>query len=130
MNDLHATTDPTTLKKAIVRAADVLGLTEQLPQVLGVDASSWAQLLANERALAPGTDEWNGAVRFASLFRSLLTLVGTVPNAREWLDQHHRTLGASPRALLRSPEGLERVVRYLEAVQKFEIKLPPRSEQS
>ena len=123
-------TDPATLKKAILRAAEVLGLIHELPHVLGVDAHSWSQLVANERALAPGTDEWNAAVRFASLFRSLLTLVGTAPNAQEWLDQSHRTLGASPRSLLKDPEGLERVIRYLDAVHKYEIKLPPRGELS
>lgn len=130
MNVSHATTDPATLKKAILRAAQVLNLSEQLPQILGVDPHAWTLLSTNERALEPGTAEWNGAVRFASLFRSLLTLVGSVSNALEWLDQSHRTLGASPRSLLSSPEGLERVVRYLDAVQKFEVKLPPRSQQS
>ena len=126
----QATTDPSTLKKAILRAADVLGLTQQLPQVLGVDEHSWAQLTANERSLMPNTDEWANAVRFAGLFRSLLTLVGTVPNATDWLNQPHRTLGASPRSLLLSPAGLERVVRYLDSVQKYEIRLPPRSDRS
>lgn len=125
MNDSHTTTDPIMLKKAVMRAAEVLGLTQQLPNILGIDAESWR---ANERAFAPGTDEWNAAVRFASLFRALVTLVGSVPNAREWIDQPHRTLGESPRALLQNSAGLERVVRYLDAVQKFEIKLPPRSE--
>ena len=127
---MSATTDPTTLKKAILRAAQVLNLTQELPHILGIDATAWAQLSAGERTLVPGTDEWNGAVKFASLFRSLLTLVGTAPTAQAWLDQSHRTLGASPRSLMQSPEGLERVVRYLDAVQKYEVKLPPRSEQS
>ena len=130
MTTAPATTDPATLRKAILRAAEVLGLTQQLPQILGVDPQSWARLSANERTLVPDTVEWNGAVRFASLFRSLLTLVGTVPNARDWLEQPHRTLGASPRSLLMNPEGLERVVRYLDAVQKYEVRLPPRSEPS
>ena len=130
MTTSQATTNPATLKKAILRAADVLGLTQQLPQILGVDEHSWAKLSADERALVPGTDEWASAVRFASLFRALLTLVGTVPNARDWIDQPHRTLGASPRSLLLNPEGLERVVHYLDSVQKYEIRLPPRSEPS
>lgn len=127
MSDSLTTIDPATLKKAVLRAAEVLGLTDQLPSILGIDAKS-SQATALE--LAPGTDAWSAAVRFASLFRALLTLVGTVPKAREWLDQSHRTLGESPRALLQNPAGLDRVVRYLEAVQKFEVKLPPRSEQS
>lgn len=130
MNPSPTNTDPATLKKAILRAAQVLGLTQELPHVLGIDAHAWTQLSADQRALVPETDEWNGAVRFAGLFRSLLSLVGTVPNACEWLDQHHRTLGASPRSLLGNPAGLERVVRYLDAVQKYEVKLPPRSGQS
>lgn len=126
VNDSNTTIDPATLKKAVLRAAEVLDLTQQLPSILGIDAESWQ---TNERSLTPGTEQWTGAVRLASLFRSLLTLVGSVPSAREWLDQHHRTLGGSPRVLLQNPAGLERVVRYLDAVQKFEVKLPPRSEQ-
>lgn len=126
MTDSRTTTDPATLKKAVVRAAEVLDLTQQLPSILGIDTDSW---LANERALSPNTDEWSAAVRLVGLFRSLLTLVGSVSNAREWLDQPHRTLGEAPRALLNNPAGLARVVRYLDAVQKFEVKLPPRSEQ-
>ena len=125
MNDSRTSTDPTTLTKAVLRAADVLGLTQELPNLLGGDAES---SLANKGALTPGTNEWDAAVKLTSLFRSLLTLVGTVPKAREWLDQSHRTLGASPRQLLQSPAGLARVVRYLDAVLKFEVKLPPRSE--
>ena len=127
MDISQANTDPATLKKAILRAAQVLNLTQELPSVLGTDANAWTQLSANERALVPGTDEWTGAVKFAGLFRALLSLVGTLPNALAWLDQPHRTLGASPRSLLSNPEGLERVVRYLDAVQKYEVKLPPRS---
>jgi uncharacterized protein (DUF2384 family) len=127
MDISHSTTDPAMLMKAVLRAAQVLGLSEQLPSLLGIDAYAWVQLSSNERALMPGTDEWHRAARFAGLFRALLTLVGAVPNAIEWLDQPHRTLGASPRSLLVNPEGLERVVRYLDAVQKYEVKLPPRS---
>jgi len=124
VSDSTTTTDPATLKKAVVRAGDVLGLAQQLPNILGIDANIWE---AKEHALAPDTDEWRRAVRFTSLFRSLLTLLGSVSGAREWLDQSHRTLGDSPRALLQNPAGLERIVRYLDAVQKFEVKLPPRS---
>ena len=126
MSDSPTTIDPTTLKKAVTRAAEVLDLTQALPRILGIDANAWA---ASERALAPDSEEWRAAVRFAGLFRSLLTLVGSAAKAREWLDQPHRTLGESPRVLLQSPGGLERVVRYLDAVQKFEVKLPPRSAQ-
>jgi uncharacterized protein (DUF2384 family) len=130
MDISHASTDPATLRKAILRAAQVLDLTSELPQVLGIESSAWEALNADARGLVPGTTEWNAAARFAGLFRLLLSLVGTVPNAQQWLDQPHRTLGATPRSLLVSMEGLERVVRYLEAVQKFEVKLPPRSSQS
>jgi hypothetical protein len=50
-------------------------------------------------------------------------------------EKHHgqlaiRTAGGATdvqAALLQSPAGLERVVRYLDAVLKFEVKLPPRS---
>jgi hypothetical protein len=42
------------------------------------------------------------------------------------LSTPHQTLGAAPAEMLRTPEGRAHVLRYLDAVQKFEMKLPPR----
>lgn len=120
------TTDPTTLTKAVVRAAERLGLTNDVPQILGIETAAWNAIVRGDGTLDASRPEWLAATNFASLFRSLLTLVGTLENARAWLSTPHQTLGTEPTTLLRTPEGRERVFRYLDAVQKFEMKLPPR----
>jgi len=128
MNAPLATISPATLTKALLRAADVLHLAQDLPTILGVEAQHWTRLRSGAETLQPDSEEWAIAVRIASLFRSLVTMLGTAESAREWLDMPHRTLGSSPRELLRTDAGRDRVFGYLDAVQKYEIKLPPRSQ--
>lgn len=116
------------LTKAVLRAADLLGLTDDLPEILGIDAEQIALARSGAVALQPESPSWTIGVRFASVYRSLLTLAGDSAKARAWLDTPHSTLGTAPRELLRTEAGRERVFGYLDAVQKFEIKLPPRSQ--
>jgi uncharacterized protein (DUF2384 family) len=123
---MSAHTDSATLTKAVLRAAERLGLTETLHEIIEVDAASVNQMRKGEATLDPSRGEWEAATRFAGLFRSLLTLVDTTENARTWLSTPHQTLGAAPAEMLRTPEGRAHVLRYLDAVQKFEMKLPPR----
>lgn len=120
--------DPGTLTKAVLRAADHLGLTADLPSILGLSPDIISSMMRGERTLDSHGSEWERAKHFASLFRSLLTLTGTAENARSWLTTVHHTLGAAPRELLRTSEGLERVLKYLDSVQKYEIKLPQRGD--
>jgi uncharacterized protein (DUF2384 family) len=119
--------DPATLTKAVLRAAEHLGMLEALADILGTDQQVVARMKRGEYALDPARQEWEAATRFASLFRSLVTLLGNTEDARAWITTHHATLGAAPSELLRSPDGRNRVVGYLDAIQKFELKLPPRS---
>lgn len=119
--------NPATLTKAVLRAADLLGVTDELPEILGVDAELLAQARSGAAALQPESPAWAIGVRFAGVYRALLTLAGDSAKARAWLDTPHSTLGAVPRELLRTEAGRERVFGYLDAVQKYEIKLPPRS---
>ena len=124
---MNAKTDPATLTKAVLRAAERLGLVEALPRILDIDEFTMTRLSGGEALLDPDKAEWIAATRFASLFRSLILLLGDANEARTWLGQSHQTLGAPPAELLQTAEGRERVLSYLDAVQKFEIKLPPRS---
>jgi uncharacterized protein (DUF2384 family) len=119
-------TDNATLTKAVLRAAERLGLTDSLHEIIGIDAASVERMRKGEIALDPSRAEWESATRFTGLFRSLLTLVDTIENARNWLSTPHQTLGAVPAEMLRTPNGRDHVLRYLDAVQKYEMKLPPR----
>jgi hypothetical protein len=120
-------TDPATLTKALLRAAEHLGLTQHLAEILDVGQEVIASIMSGQYTLDPTRDEWIAATRFTGLFRSLLVLTGSAEAARRWLASEHQTLGAAPCELLLSPDGRDKVFKYLDHVQKHEMKLPPRS---
>ena len=105
------------LAKATVRAAALLGLSQaELAPILGVSRATVSRLAAGAHALAPDQKAWELAALFVRLFRSLDALVGSnEAQARAWLDSENLALGAVPRNLIATAEGLVRVVQYLDA---------------
>ena len=124
---MNADTDRTILTKAVMKAAARFGLTEQLPEILGIDIEAMNALAGGKMTLDPARKEWEAGARFLRLSRLLITMTGTPEQARAWLDAPHHSLGDVPLHLLSSTEGCGRVLRYLDNVQKYEIKLPPPS---
>jgi uncharacterized protein (DUF2384 family) len=123
---MNSTLEPVTLTKAVVRAAEQLGLSQELPDILGLTVEDASRLVNAERALDRNGDEWQRAIRFVGLFRSLLSLLGNIERARAWLGSPNQTLGSAPAELLRSAAGRDRVYSYVDAVQKHEFRMPPR----
>ena len=107
----------TTVSKAVVRAADLLGLTQvTLADVLGLSTATTSRLKAGSYALQPARKrEWEFALLFVRLFRSLDAIVGAGDAAQTWLRGPNTALGGRPVDLIRSAEGLVRVVHYLDA---------------
>ena len=104
------------LSKAVMRAAQRLGLARGLlARVLGVSAASVTRLYSGHYLLDPQRKEWEFALLFVRLFRSLDSLVGDEDTARRWLLSDNRALGARPLELIVQTEGLVRVVHYLDA---------------
>jgi uncharacterized protein (DUF2384 family) len=104
------------LTKAVARAAERLGLARALlAKVLGVSPASVTRLYAGAYRLDPGRKEWELALLFVRLFRSLDSVVGDEATARAWLGSANRALNARPVDLIVSTEGLVRVVHYLDA---------------
>ncbi len=106
-----------TLTKAVLRAAEFLGLSQAvLADVLGVSGATASRLAGGRYALQPERRrEWEFALLFVRLFRSLDAIVGNDRNARLWLRHDNLALGAKPLDLIRSAEGLVRVLHYLDA---------------
>lgn len=106
-----------TLTKAVVRAAGFLGLSQAaLADVLGVSAATASRLVGGGYTLQPTRKrEWEFALLFVRLFRSLDAIVGNDRDAQSWLRDDNRALGARPLDLIRSAEGLVRVLHYLDA---------------
>jgi len=107
----------TTLTKAVVRAAGALGLSQAvLADVLGVSAATASRLVGGRYALTPARRrEWEFALLFVRLYRSLDAIVGADRAAQAWLRGDNHALGARPLELIRSAEGLVRVLQYLDA---------------
>ena len=105
------------LAKATLRAAGLLGLSQsELAPMLGVSRATVSRIAAGAHSLAPDQKAWELAALFVRLFRSLDALVGSNEGqARAWLNSENVALGAVPRTLLASAEGLVRVVQYLDA---------------
>lgn len=114
----EASTDPgAVLTKAVVRAAALLGLPQAaVAEILGVSRPTVTRMGQGGYRLSPAQPKsWELGTLFVRMFRSLDALLGHEAAARAWLDGPNTDLGARPVELIRSAEGLVRVVHYLDA---------------
>ena len=103
------------LTKAVIRAAERLALTQvSLAQVLGLSAATIHRMVAGSYELQPSRKEWELALLFVRVFRSLDSLVGDERTARAWLGSPNAALAGRPIELITQTEGLVRVVHYLD----------------
>jgi len=104
------------LTKAVTRAAGLLGLTQrQVAETLGLSGPTASRLFTGKYRLSPTrAKEWELAILFVRLFRSLDALWGHEGTARAWLEGYNTALGAAPLDLIKSAAGLVRVVDYLD----------------
>ncbi|MDE2121954.1 MAG: DUF2384 domain-containing protein [Betaproteobacteria bacterium] len=115
--DADADADATqVLAKATLRAASLLGLSgRELAEVIGSSESTVSRMAAGMRALAPRSKPGQLAALLIRVYRSLDALVGNDAQARlRWMRSYNDALGTTPLQALRSPEGLVRVLTYLD----------------
>lgn len=106
-----------TLTKAVMRASGHLGLSQSVvASVLGVSAASVSRMAGGHYVLDSHRKEWEFGVLFVRMFRSLDAILGHGEQARTWLHEDNLALGGKPVELMRSTEGLVRVVHYLDAI--------------
>jgi len=104
------------LSQAVIRAAERLAVPRAvLAKVLGLSAPMTARLCNGHYQLDEQRKEWEFALLFVRVFRSLDSIVGNEATARNWLQSENSTLNGRPIELIRSTEGLVRVVQYLDA---------------
>jgi DNA-binding XRE family transcriptional regulator len=104
------------LSKAAARAAERLDISRSLlAKILGVSPATITRLYSGEYLLDAQRKEWELALLFIRVFRSLDSIVGTEQAAREWLKSFNRGLNGRPLELITQTEGLVRVVHYLDA---------------
>jgi len=115
--DNAAPAEGVVLGKAVLRAADRLGLTARaLGAVLGLSEPSISRLKRGEFRLDREMKSFELAVLFIRLYRSLDAIVGgdeTV--AKAWLRNDNAALGGKPIDKIRTIPGLMDAIAYLDA---------------
>ena len=116
-HNVVATPDPSSvLTKAVARAAERLDISRALlAKILGVSPPTVTRLYNGQYKLDQRRKEWEFALLFVRVFRSLDSIVGDEHTARKWLNSDNRGLNGRPVDLIRQTEGLVRVVHYLDA---------------
>lgn len=105
------------LTGAVLRASVLLDITQSgLAQILGLSPSTVSRMANGTYTLDTQKKEWELGALFVRLFRSLDALIGSNDTAaRVWLNGPNRALVGRPIELIRSTEGLVRVVQYLDS---------------
>ncbi len=105
------------LTGAVLRACALLDITQSsLAQILGLSPSTVSRMANGTYTLDAHKKEWELGALFVRLFRSLDALIGSNDSsARGWLNGQNHALAGRPIDLIRSTEGLVRVVQYLDS---------------
>ena len=105
------------LTKATLNAATRLGLTNKLlATVIGVSEATVSRMRNGDYTLQPEQKQFELAVLFVRLYRSLDAIVGGDDEvAGAWLKNRNAVLDAEPLALIQTAPGLMNVIQYLDA---------------
>jgi uncharacterized protein (DUF2384 family) len=114
---LHSAAAANTLTKAVVRAANILQIRQaSISRILGVSPATVSRLYSGNYVLSPERNkEWEFALLFVRLFRSIDAILGHGESAQKWLKGTNLALNGRPSDLIETTEGLVRVLHYLDA---------------
>lgn len=121
MNSAQTAVEPdaaaATLTKAVIRAAGLVGVSQQaLGRILGVSAATVSRMFSGQYRLARERGkEWELAVLFVRMYRSMDAIFGHGETSRQWLNGDNLGLQGKPVELIQTTEGLVRVLHYLDA---------------
>lgn len=116
VRDPDARTSAEALTLDTVHAARNLALDPAvLEAVLGVDRATIERLLACEQRVCPDTEVGRRALMLVRLHRYLGETHGAIDRVQHWLDRVEAALGATPRELMHSFDGLGHLLAYVQA---------------
>ncbi|MGD9592053.1 MAG: antitoxin Xre/MbcA/ParS toxin-binding domain-containing protein [Candidatus Berkiella sp.] len=107
------------LNKAVKNAALYLNLTQvELSKIVGSSTPQLSRLFNNDTiCIKENSKEWECAVLFIRVFRSLESIIGEDPKQlKEWLYSFNHYFGEAPIEKLKTIQGLTEVVQYLDAM--------------
>jgi hypothetical protein len=116
---MKAIDEPAVVSKALLRAAETLGLSSaELAEIIGTSESSLSRIRNQKRAPIPlESKEGELVLLFLRIFRSLDALVGgNEGHAKAWLHAENHHLGGVPLQRMKRIEGLVDVAEYLDAM--------------
>lgn len=112
----HRPAPETVLSKAVIRASERLGIKGvDLAKILGLSPPTVSRLNKGLYELNSASKEWEFALLFVRVYRSLDSIVGNDEAARRWLRSENTGLNGVPLNLIHNTEGLVRVSHYLDA---------------
>jgi len=115
-NTKQLNSESTVLSKAVARVAERLGLSKSLlATVLGISPPTITRLFTGQYQLNQKRKEWELALLIVRVFRLLDSIVGNDLTARKWLSSENKVLNGKPKEMIKSTEGLVRVLQYLDA---------------
>lgn len=104
------------LTRAVLRAADLLGLTARdLAVVLGLSEPTVSRMKAGRYLIDEKSKTFELAALFVRLFRALDAITGDLETARAWMRAENTALGGRPLDRIGSVAGLVDVIAYLDA---------------
>lgn len=105
------------IRKAVINACKILGLNQKdLSLIIGFSESKASRLFKNLAYIEPSTKEWDLAILFLRMYRSLDSLFGGHKSqCRLWINSNNTYLHGKPRELMKKVEGLVEVTQYLDA---------------
>lgn len=105
------------IRKAVINACKNLGINQKdLSLIIGFSESKASRLFKNLAYIEPGTKEWDLAVLFLRMYRSLDSLFGGHESqCRLWINSNNTYLNGKPRELIKKVEGLVETTQYLDA---------------
>jgi hypothetical protein len=106
-----------TVTKALLRAADRLGLSNKIvAAILGLSEATVSRMANGAYMLPPDGKPFELSVLFVRLYRSLDAITGGDDAvARAWLRNDNTALGGTPLKLAQTVPGLMNVIAYLDA---------------
>lgn len=115
-NTVDDTVKGIVIAKAVIRSADHLGVSGgSLAKTIGMSPAGVTRLRGGS-PLHPGKKDYELAVLFIRLFRSLDSITGgDVEAAKSWMRGHNLVLDGRPIELIQTIQGLINVIAYLDA---------------
>ena len=107
------------LNKAVLHAAQYLDITQkELSQIVGASTPQINRLFKHgSPCLNQNTKEWECAILFIRLIRSLEAIIGEDPHqVKEWLHHYSHHLAGIPIEMIKQISGLNEVLIYLDAM--------------